>query len=336
MRVRQLGNTGLVVSEVGFGCARIGGVLHNSSRSEIVGLLRRATAAGITFFDTADMYAQGESERLVGEALQGLRDQVIIASKFGYQLARETRVVRRVKPLLKPIVRRLGLISPPAYARIRGGVGPQDFSPQYIAHAVEASLRRLRTDYIDLYQLHDPSVEVLKCGEFVGVLERLRDQGKIRYWGVAAQRPEDAVAGLRHPSLASVQVGFSALEQAALDVAIPEAASRGVAVVARQVYASGLLTRQVDEVVVKTLDTDPEVAARKHDQLRSYAQIVNRSGRSPVELALQFALARTDVSVALLGISRPEQLAESLAALKAPRLSHEEMQLVTAARRAGR
>src|SRR5215475_7699449 len=109
MQFRRFGNTQLSVSEVGFGCARIGGVFHGSSRSDVLKLLRRAADSGLTFFDTADMYTQGESERLVGEAFERDRQRVVIATKFGYVLPTQKRLGARIKPLLKPVVTRLGL-----------------------------------------------------------------------------------------------------------------------------------------------------------------------------------------------------------------------------------
>src|SRR5260370_3491910 len=103
MQYRRFGTTALTTSAVGFGCARIGGVFQDSSRTEIVALLRRALGEGITFFDTADMYAQGESERLVGEAFRNDRDRVVIASKFGYRLPAQKQLINQVKPLLQPL-----------------------------------------------------------------------------------------------------------------------------------------------------------------------------------------------------------------------------------------
>jgi aryl-alcohol dehydrogenase-like predicted oxidoreductase len=335
MRYRRFGNSELRPSEVGFGCARIGGVFHGSSRKEIVALLRQSFDHGITFFDTADMYTQGESERLVGEALHDVRRDVIIASKFGYQLPRQKRLVGRFKPLVKPVVARLGLSRHRIYAGLRGSVSQQDFSPTYIRSAVEASLRRLRTDYIDIYQLHDPSVDVLGGGEFVEALELLKQQGKIRHWGVACQQPEEAVIALRYRTLGSIQIGLSVLEQAALDAAIPAAAERGVGVIARQVFASGLLTRPAERLELDHIDHDHARAVRKRDQLASYASIAKQHGRNPAEMALQFNLIRDDVSVVLLGISRRPQLEAALAALNSPALSVEEHQHLIACRRVG-
>jgi aryl-alcohol dehydrogenase-like predicted oxidoreductase len=333
MQYRRFGSTDLTTSEVGFGCARIGGLFQGSSRAELVTLLRRSFDQGVTFFDTADMYTQGESERLVGEAFHHNRDRVVIATKFGYRSPAQKRLINQVKPFVKPLIARLGLKSQQVHPGLRGAVSQQDFSPAYITRAVEASLRRLKTDYIDVYQLHDPPVEVLEQGEFVESLELLRRQGKIRHWGVACQWQDDALVCLRYPSLTSVQVGLSVLEQAALDAAIPRAAERGTAIIARQVFASGLLTRRLDALRLDEIDADPEIAARKRDQLAAYASIAERCGRSRAEMALQFALARHGVSVVLLGISRDEQVEPTLRALQAPGLSAEEQQLLTASRR---
>jgi aryl-alcohol dehydrogenase-like predicted oxidoreductase len=336
MQYRRFGNTALTTSEVGFGCARIGGVFQDSSRTEIVALLRRALGEGITFFDTADMYAQGESERLVGEAFRNDRDRVVIATKFGYRLPAQKQLINQVKPLLKPLIARLGLKSQQIHSGLRGTVSQQDFSSTYITRAVEASLRRLKSDYIDVYQLHDPPVDVLQRGDFVEPLELLRQQGKVRYWGVACQGADDALAALQYPALASIQVGVSALEQAALDAAIPRAAERGVGVIGRQVFASGLLTRRPQALQLHEIDLDPDAARRKREQLVAYASIAERCGRTPAEMALQFALARQDVSVVLLGISKNGHLDTGLDALKAAELSSEERHLITASRRPGR
>jgi aryl-alcohol dehydrogenase-like predicted oxidoreductase len=326
----------MVTSEVGFGCARIGGLFQGSSRKEIVALLRAAFDAGITFFDTADMYTQGESERLVGDAFRGSRHNTVIATKFGYQLPRQKELVSRIKPFVKPLVTRFGLKARQVHAGLRGAVSHQDFSPEHISSAIEASLRRLQTDYIDIYQLHDPPVEVLEAGEFVATLEELKRQGKIRHWGVACQGPDEALTALRYHELGSIQIGLSVLEQASLDVAIPAAAGRGVGVIARQVFASGLLTRQVERLDLTDIDTEHSVAVRKRHQLASYAAIVRQCGRNPAEMALQFDLTRDDVSVVLTGVSRHTQLATVMASLNAPALSAKEHQLLIGCRRAGR
>jgi aryl-alcohol dehydrogenase-like predicted oxidoreductase len=336
MRYRSLGSTQLSVSEVGFGCARIGGFFQGSSRKDVLNLLRSALDAGITFYDTADMYTQGESERLLGDAFARQRERVVIATKFGYVLPGQKRLGSRIKPLLKPLVARLGLTAHRVHPRLRGTVSRQDFSADYITTAIEASLRRLKTDYVDVYQLHSPPPDVLERGEFVEPLERLREQGKIRHWGIACEQPDDVLAALRYTALATVQVGFSALEQAPLDCAFPRAGERGVGIIARQVYASGLLTRPIETFSTDQVDDDPLVAERKRTQIAAFAAIAHQRGRTPSELALKFALGRSEVSVVPLGISRPEHLDAALAALDASELTPQELDLLLASRRLGR
>jgi aryl-alcohol dehydrogenase-like predicted oxidoreductase len=327
MQSRQFGNTDLVVSAVGLGCARIGGLFESAGHKATLHLLERAVDEGITLFDTADMYAQGESERLVGQALRPRRDQVVIATKFGYLLPGQQRWTSRVKPLLKPLVTRLGLRG--RFISIAGQSQPrhQDFSPAYIVAAVEASLRRLKTDYVDIYQLHSPSSEVLMRGDFVKPLERLREQGKIRYWGVACEDASDVMTALQLAPLRAVQVGVSALEQDALDSAIPMASSLGVGIIGRQVFASGLLTRPLEGIEPRFIDTQT-----KRYRLMQYAKLVEKTGRSRAEMAVQYALSIEGLSVVLAGVSRIAQLDEVLRAWHAPRLTREERDLVTLSR----
>ncbi len=324
MRYRRFGKTNLTVSEVGFGCARIGGVFQGMPRSEIIRLLRRSLDVGITFYDTADMYTQGESERLLGEALGAERQRVVIATKVGYRLPTRKLLINYVKPLVRPVLRRLRVTAQQVHAGLRGAVSRQEFSPEYIVKAAEASLRRLRTDYIDIYQLHDPPLEVLKSGEFVQTLEQLKQQGKIREWGVACAQPQDALASLQYDSLGAIQVSVSVLEQAALESAIPRAAERGIGIIARQVFASGLLTRDPDRLKLEDIDTDPEVAQFKLSRIRAHAAAAARQGRTPGELALEFALKQPQVSVALLGMSQSSHLSMNLEAIDAIQRSSEE------------
>jgi aryl-alcohol dehydrogenase-like predicted oxidoreductase len=327
MLSRRFGNTDLSVSAIGFGCARIGGIFESAGRKATVGVLQRAVDEGIRLFDTEDMYAQGNSERLLGEALKGRRDRVVIATKFGYVVPSSTRWASRVKPLLKPIVVRLGRRARAAPKVGAGQVWLQDFSPAHIQASVEASLRRLHTDYLDIYQLHSPPRDALERAEFVESLERLRQQGKIRYWGVACERPDDVSACLRLPSLASLQIGVNVLEQDAVDTAIPLARSHGVGVIGRQVFASGLLTRPLEDINPRYVDSE---AKRQH--LERFAAIVEATGRSRSELAIQYALNIDGVSVVLVGVSRMDQLEHALSAYHARGLADEEHNLITGLR----
>src|ERR1700736_6415154 len=195
MKFNEFGKTGMQVSEIGFGGSRIGGVFADKhSRKEALNVLQKALDSGITFYDTADMYAQGESESLIGTAFRASRERVIIATKGGYCLPARRNLIKRIKPLVRPIVQALGL----KRARLPSGFSgalSQDFSPAYLTKALEASLRRLQTDHVDLYQLHSPGAPFMQSdafGEALQTLENLKALGKLRFYGVATEVPEDA------------------------------------------------------------------------------------------------------------------------------------------------
>src|SRR5512140_634990 len=161
MHYRLLGNTGIKVSEIGFGAWAIGGTADASgaplgwgrtSDEESLTAIRRARDLGVTFFDTADSYGFGRSESLLGIVLSRIRKDVVLATKVG--------VVRDSDGTLR-----------------------KDFSRQHIFQAVDGSLRRLRTDYIDLYQMHNPTIADLRRDEIQETMERLQEIGKVRFWG---------------------------------------------------------------------------------------------------------------------------------------------------------
>lgn len=168
MKYRALGRTGLTVSEIGFGAWGIGGrtVAHTSygdtDDAASLSALARALDRGITFIDTSSAYGNGHSEELIGQAFEGRRDRVVIATKAGYD----------------------------AWDR------PPDFSAAAILRSAEGSLARLRTDYIDLFQLHNAPRDVLEADDVREVLSSLRKAGKIRAWGVSAKSPTEAIEAL--------------------------------------------------------------------------------------------------------------------------------------------
>lgn len=168
MKYRALGRTGLSVSEIGFGAWGIGGrtVAHTSygdtNDATSLAALSRALECGITFIDTSSAYGNGHSEELIGRAFEGRRDKVVIATKAGYD----------------------------AWDR------PPDFSAAAILRSAEDSLARLRTDYIDLFQLHNAPREALEADDVREVLSGLQKAGKIRAWGISAKSPVEAIEGL--------------------------------------------------------------------------------------------------------------------------------------------
>jgi aryl-alcohol dehydrogenase-like predicted oxidoreductase len=323
MKYRRFGSTDLLVSEIGFGCARLGGVFQSVTTADMLRTLNDALEQGITFFDTADMYTQGESEKLLGQAIRGRRSDVIIASKAGYCLPGRRKLVAHIKPLVRPIIRRLGVSRAHLPAGASGAL-TQDFSSSYILSAVEGTLKRLRTDYLDLYQMHSPPREILEAGDFLAPLEQLQRDGKIRYFGVSCETTEDALVCLRYPSLSSLQIRLSLLAQGALDQVIPQAQRQGAALIARECFAGGLLTKSLDALGLESFIPDSVEREEKRVEVAGFDAIAQESRRSLAEMALHFVADQDAIAVTLLGMRTQAQLASNLQRWESPPLSAEE------------
>jgi len=220
MQYRELGNTGIKVSAIGFGAWAIGGPSEASGAplgwgrttdEESLAAIRRARDLGVNFFDTADSYGFGRSESLLGIVLSRKRQDAVIATKVG--------VVRTSTGELK-----------------------KDFSKQHIFVAVDGSLKRLRSDYIDLYQVHNPTLDELRREDIQDAMARLQDAGKIRFWGVSVFNPEDGLEVLRRGWGNTLQVLYNILNQAPAQELFPAAKEKGYGIIARVPLASGLLT----------------------------------------------------------------------------------------------
>ncbi len=223
MEYRELRGSGgsLTVSAVGFGVWTVGTTwwgVHD--RNEGIALLRRAFELGVTFFDTGDTYANGAAETILAEALGDVRDQVVIATKFGYDIYSNAE-------------------------RPNQQERPQDWSPKYMRFALEQSLKRLGTDYIDYYQLHNPRIDAITNDDLFAELERARQEGLIRGYGVALgpaldlRQVEEGQAALRRG--VPPQIIYNALEQELGELTFPVAREVGTSVLVRVPHASGLL-----------------------------------------------------------------------------------------------
>jgi aryl-alcohol dehydrogenase-like predicted oxidoreductase len=312
-----LGKTQLKVSQIGFGCARLEGIFSQSkSHDETIYVLQQALGAGITFFDTSNIYSQGESEVLLGKAFRDRRDQVIIASKGGYNLPAQRKLIARLKPLVKPLVHSLGIKRENLPARVAGSL-TQDFSGTALTQALEASLRRLKTDYLDLYQLHSPPAAVIQVGEFIETLERLKMQGKIRFYGISADTVEDALLCLQYPGISTIQVPFGLLDQEAQTDLFAEATARGVALIARGCYGAGLLNTALSEQQLQEMTP-------KWPRIMTYRRIATQHNRHILEMALQFSLRFKRIAVTLIGMRTIAHLRDNLQYAAAQPLSDEE------------
>ena len=236
MELRRVGSTNLNVSVLAFGCAPVG---SRAGYGESVRALNAAYDSGVTFFDTADMYGVGGSEETLRRVFGGRRDKVTIATKCGYSFSTRLKAVAWVKPLLRPLVNRLKGVKATAGA-VMASQRSQNFEPAYIRESVEGSLRRLGTDRIELFYLHDPPMTVMDRSDVFEMLGSLRKAGKVRHVGVSS---EPDVVGraieLHGEEISAVQVNANLLEPDALRSVLPMARAKGIGFVARQPFANG-------------------------------------------------------------------------------------------------
>ena len=213
MKDRILGKNGFKVSEVGLGCWQIGGNWGSVSEAEALDILRKAVANGIRFFDTADVYGDGRSERLIGKFLKENSTSIKVATKFG-----------------------------------RGGdVYPDNYSFEKLKTSVESSLHRLGLEQIDLLQLHCIPTQVMRDGEIFESLRQLQKEGKIAHFGASVESEEEGLICLKQDGLQSLQVIFNIFRQKLADRLLPEAHEKGVGIIVRLPLASGLLTGKFEK-----------------------------------------------------------------------------------------
>jgi aryl-alcohol dehydrogenase-like predicted oxidoreductase len=298
MNYRTLGSTGIKVSEIGFGAWAIGGATDaqgvpvgwgHATDEESLAALRRARDLGVTFFDTADLYGYGRSESLIGIVLSKVRDQVAIATKVGNVRTTSGQVIK-------------------------------DFSKRHIFYAIDGSLKRLRTDYVDLYQLHNPSLADLERGSIQEAMEMLQSLGKIRFWGISVSTPQEGIAAIRNGWGYTLQVLYNVLNQSAAQELFPLALRENFGIIARVPLASGLLTGKyhlqstfpVDDVRQNFLT--PRRLAEALERIAEVKGIVGGEARSLGEAALRFVLAEQAVSTVIPGARNAHQVELNVAA----------------------
>lgn len=317
MKYRTFGHTDLRVSELGLGGSHFGSLINQKNTSEITKTLLQALDNGINFYDTADIYGQGESEKLIGKAFKGKRDRIIIASKAGFCLSPAGSFAAKIKPLIKPLIRAARPMKK-SLLQVRSAQIQRNFSGDYLAQALEASLKRLKTDYLDIFQLHEPPTAVLESEEVVAALEKLKAQGKIRYYGAACRTVQDAVIALKNPGFSSVQVEINLLNQAAVTELLPLVKQRNIGIIARQPFASGQ--------IFKALQSDQETSTEQieiQNKLKPF--LATHPDTALTQLALQFVLQFEEVSVMIAGMSSRKHLEQNLAALASPLLTQAEL-----------
>jgi aryl-alcohol dehydrogenase-like predicted oxidoreductase len=325
MHYRTLGATDLQVSELGLGCQSLGGGLYYRNDRESVRTLHAALDGGVNFFDVSDHHTQGVAEQILGKAFRGRRDAVLITTKGGYcytplgSLSLKARhLIRPASRLLRPFKRSLHLM--------RASQGRYNFTPDYLKQAIDNSLRRLQTDYIDLYQLYKPAVEIMGNAAFpdtLATLEALKDAGKIRYYGIACQWVAEALHCLDLAGVSSVQVAVNLLEPEATESLTHRARERRIAVIARHPRAIGLLTNAASDLMGDTSYYDQQHADREA-HARAFRFLI-RDDRSLAQAAIRYVLDLPDIATVIPRAVNRTELAENLGASAIPPLADGEL-----------
>lgn len=311
MKYRALGRTGWKISEVSFGAWAIGGAWGQVSDEESLGALNQAIDSGINFLDTADVYGDGRSHRLIAQLKKARKEEIIVATKVGRRLPQQT---------------------------------VEGYSRANLTTWVEDNLRDLDTGTLDLVQLHCPPTDAYYHPEIFGVLDDLVHAGKIRYYGVSVERVEEALKAIEYPGVQSVQIIFNCFRQRPADVFFSQAKLKQVGILARVPLASGLLTGkfradtqfgsddhrnfnrqgQKFDVGETFAGVDYEIALAAVEEIRALVP----AGTSMSQFALGWILMFDAVSCAIPGGKRPSQVAENALASTLPHLTPEVMDAV--------
>jgi methylglyoxal reductase len=314
---RQIGASGVIASAVGLGTWAIGGWMWGGTdEAESVAAIKAAIDAGISLIDTAPAYGMGRSEEIVGKAIAGRRDEVVLATKCG--LVWHTDQGRHFFDQAgKPVHRYLG--------------------PESIAHEVDQSLKRLRTDYIDLYITHwqDPTTPI---AETMGALENLRTAGKIRAVGASNVGVDDLRAYLAAGRLDAIQEQYSMVHRDIEAELIPLCLDHGVSILSYSSLALGLLTGKIGPDRQFSGDdlrkADPRFSAENRSRAAAFAQelapIAKARGTSVAELVIAWTLTRPGITFTLCGARNPDQSRENARASSLV-LADTEIDKVTAA-----
>jgi aryl-alcohol dehydrogenase-like predicted oxidoreductase len=310
MKYRKMPGTDMVLSEVGFGVWTVGtnwwGRIEESDKAA---LLENAVEEGINFFDTADTYGDGYGEEILAKVLGHKRNDLVIATKFGYD------------------------IYDPA-PRDGHKERAQKFDKEFVKYACEQSLHRLGTDYIDLYQAHNIKLEELQRDELFETLEQLQFEGKIRYFGVALGPDigwfEEGEYSMRERDIDSAQIIYSILEQDPAKDLIRLAEEHGVGLLSRVPHASNTLTGEYDRGL-PVFDADDHRAHRKNEWLTDAMKKVDRvrfliqdDARTMAQSAIQFVLKQPAIISVLPNFTKLSEIEEYTSALETPEITDEE------------
>ncbi len=311
MKYRPLGRTGWMVSEISFGAWAIGGAWGHVSEKDALAALHRAVDSGVNFIDTADVYGDGRSERLIANLKKERKEEIVVATKAGRRLPRQT---------------------------------VEGYSRENLSAWIERSLRNLAVETLDLLQLHCPPTELYDRPEIFAILDEFVQAGKIRYYGVSVEKVAEAVRAIEYPNLQTVQIIFNCFRQRPAELFFATAKQRKVGILARVPLASGLLTGKLRDDsafaaddhrkfnrhgeafdVGKTFSgVDYDLGLEAVEEIRPLLP----AGTSMSQFALRWILMFDSVTCAIPCAKRPEQVAENCRASDLPPLTPEAMSVV--------
>jgi aryl-alcohol dehydrogenase-like predicted oxidoreductase len=281
MKYRTLGKSGTKVSEIGFGAWTIaldwwGKKIEDDEARR---MLKRAYDLGINFFETGDMYGKGKSEKLIGEVFKGMRNDIVISTKYGYEFEGATQI---------------------GHSEL-----PQRFDPLFTEYALKNSLERLQTDHIDVYGLHNPKMHHIQDDVIFNTLDRKINEGVIGTYqvalGPAIGWTREGIAAMSRKNVSAVQTVYNILEQTPGNELIDEAARKNVGILVRVPDASGILTGKV-KADTKIDEKDHRSVRRGEwvksalDKVEQLRPIADRNGLNITELAIKFILSKNPVS----------------------------------------
>jgi aryl-alcohol dehydrogenase-like predicted oxidoreductase len=281
LKYKSLGKSGIKVSEIGFGAWSIALAWWGKKieEDEAKRMLKKAYDIGINFFETADMYGKGKSEKLIGEVFKGMRDEIVLSTKYGYDFS--------------------------SVEQIGHNELPQHFDPEFTNKALKNSLERLQTDHVDVYGLHNPKLRHIHDDVIFQTFDKLIQEGKIKACqaalGPAIGWTQEGMDAMEHDNISAVQTVYNILEQTPGNELLEKAVKKNVGILVRVPDASGILTGKVDENT--KIDEKDHRSVRKGEWIRSAINkveqlrpIAHRNDLTITELAIKFILSKQGIA----------------------------------------
>ena len=310
MRYRNFGNTKLRISEIGFGSWGIGKITrktpgyYGANDKDSVYALKEAYDNGINFYDTSNIYGNGHSEKLIGKTFQKKREKIIISTKGGC-LPHKTLIM------------------------------PQNFEKKFLLQELNKSLKRLKTDYVDCYLLHSPKYEDIEKFSILETLEKLKKNGKIRFYGISCRTPDDGYKFINNYKFDCLQVNFNLIDQRIIDnKLINLAKKKNLGIIARTPLVFGFLTKKVHSLTnFKRLDDhrsnfSKDLRKKWENATKFYEKFYKKYNCTPAQFAIKFCLDFNQISTVIPGMIKRDEVLENIKASSVKGISLQDHNLI--------